>query len=131
MRGLASLLLLMVVVTHYAYEPIAEFYSTQQSARAVFYVLRGIEGTLLYCIVWALTPYKPLHIRFAVSAVCAWGALEEAQTAVCRIAVGIDNHPDTKQYHGLCDMVTGVPIYMLTLLVVLLIFAWGASRKRG
>lgn len=131
MRGLASLLLVMVVGTHFTYELFAEHYENPQSAaRAIFYVLRGIEGTLLYCIVWALTPFRPLRVRLPVSLICAWGALEESQTAVCRVAAGIDNHPDTQRYHGLCDLVTGLPIYMLTLLIVLLVCAYGATRTR-
>lgn len=124
MRGLASLLLVLVVVTHYAYEPMAGFYAEpRHAAQAIFYTLRGIEGTILYGIVWALTPYRPLHIRLAVSTVCAWGMLEEAQTAICMANIGFIKGVKTQAYEGLCDMVTGVPIYMGTLLLVLLIFA--------
>lgn len=124
-RGLASLLLVLVVVTHYAYEPLAGFYANQrQAAQAIFYALRGVEGAVLYLVVWSLTPFRPLSVRLAVSTVCAWGALEEAQTAVCMAAKGFGaGKASTAPYAGLCDAVTGLPIYMGTLLLVLLLFA--------
>lgn len=124
-RGLASLLLVLVVVTHYAYEPLAGFYANQrQAAQAIFYALRGVEGAVLYLVVWSLTPFRPLSVRLAVSTVCAWGALEEAQTAVCMAAKGFGaGKVATAPYAGLCDAVTGWPIYMGTLLLVLLLFA--------
>lgn len=123
-RGLASLLLVLVVVTHYAYEPLAGFYANQRhAAQAIFYALRGVEGAVLYLVVWSLTPFRPLSVRLAVSTVCAWGALEEAQTAVCMAANGFGGKVATVPYAGLCDAVTGLPIYMGTLLLVLLLFA--------
>jgi hypothetical protein len=129
-RGLASLLLVMVVVTHYAYEPLAGFYASQRhAAQAIFYALRGVEGALLYCIVWSLTPFRPLQARLAVSVVCAWGALEEAQTAVCMAAKGFGGKASTPAYAGLCDAVTGWPIYMITLLVVLMLFAFQYTKS--
>ena len=64
-----------------------------------------------------------MSVRLAVSTVCAWGALEEAQTAVCMAANGFGGKVATAPYAGLCDAVTGLPIYMGTLLLVLLLFA--------
>ena len=131
MNGLASLLLLIVVVTHYGYEPIAGMYADPgHAARAIFYFLRGVEGTLLYCIIWAMTPWKPAHARLAVSVVCAWGALESAQTAICRAAIGFGSAAETKPYAGLCDVVTGWPIYMGTMFVVLIAFALNYTKKK-
>lgn len=131
MKGLASILLVIVVVTHYGYEPMAGFYADPgHAARAIFYVLRGLEASLLYLIVWALTPWKPIYVRLAVSAVCAWGALESVQTSLCRISLGIDNTVGTKPYQGLCDLVTGLPVYMMTLILVLLIFAFQYTKQR-
>lgn len=122
MRGLPSLLLLMVVLTHYGYAPLASFYAhPDEAGRALFYILRGLEGALLFCVVWALAPREPLWFRYGVSLACAWGAIEEAQTAICRVALGIASAPHTEPYQGLCDLVTGWPIYMITLVVVLLV----------
>ena len=132
MRGLPTLLLVMIVGTHYTYDIIAMYYTDPHAAaRAVFYVLRGIEGSILFLIVWALTPFRPLYLRLPISILCAWGALEEAQTAVCRLSVGIENNINTGQYHGLCDVVTGLPIYMATLLIVLLVFVWQFTGEKN
>lgn len=130
MRGLPTLLLLLVVGTHYGYDLAASFYpSPAEAGRALFYIFRGIEGTMLYLIVWSLTPFEPRAARLAVSTMCAWGALESIQTSLCRIAIGVTNNVNSKPYSGLCDLVTGLPVYMGTLLIVLVIFAY--QRTKG
>ena len=59
-------------------------------------------------------------LRYAVSLVCAWGALESAQIAACRLALPMDRPPPKiPLYTGLCDIVTGWPIYLMTALAVL------------
>lgn len=126
--GLPSLLLILVASTHIGYDVIASFYPDHvKAAKAWFYILRGFEGTFLYLIVWALTPWKPISVRLATSLVCAWGAAEELQTAIWRLGYGIENFPEPSAFKGLGEMVTGWPIYMLSLLAVLVIFAH--SRK--
>lgn len=134
MRWLASLLLVVLIGTHYGYDLLAGLYPhPAAAARAWFYVLRGFEGSVLYLIVWYLTPYRPLPVRYAVSLVCAWGALESIQTSVCRLVIGIEAKPNTGLFAGLCDVVTGWPIYMLTLLVVIMVTSVrnNAGRKHG
>lgn len=87
-RGLASLLLVTVWMTHYAYDPIASFYAEPPAAaRAIFYVLRGF-------------------------------------------ALGIETPISTGPYRGLCDVLTGWPIYMGTVLLVLLVFSLQYTRPR-
>jgi hypothetical protein len=123
--GLPSLLLAIVAITHMAYDPIASLYDTNPSraAAAWHHVLRAFpEATLLYLIVWLLIPYRPVTVRYACSAVCAWGALESFQIAACRLQFPMNQPPPkTELYVGLCDVVTGWPIYMLTIGVVLCI----------
>lgn len=122
MLGLPSLLLVLVVVTHYGYDLLASFYPDPGAAsRAWFYVLRGIEGGLLYLVVWSLAPLRPAAVRIGVAVACAWGALEELQTAACRLAVGIDRTAEPGLFRGLCDVVTGWPVYMLTITAALLV----------
>jgi hypothetical protein len=101
---LAAALLLMIGVTHYGYDLLAHGHADQaQAARAWFYTLRGMEGAALLLVVWALVR-RPL-----VGAVCLWGACEEAQTAVCRVAHGIGDLPPYEPFVGLC----GVEMYWL------------------
>lgn len=106
---LAAILMLLVAGTHYGYDPIAAaFYKDQTAAaRALFYAFRGIEGAALFLVV-GLLARRPL-----VLAVCLWGVLEEGQTAVCRLARGIENVPVHEAFQGLC----GSPMYGLGLMI--------------
>lgn len=120
MRGLPSLLLVLVAVTHYGPPFLAGLYPDPDSVvRAWFYILRGIEGALLFCVVWALAPHTPTFMRYGVALTCAWGALEEAQTAICRAAIGIEKKAQVGLFEGLCDVATGWPIYMTVVSLVL------------
>lgn len=94
---LAALLLALVTLTHYGYSPLAEGHEdAARAARAWFYVLRGLEGVILFGLVGILAR-RPL-----VWLVCLWGALEEGETAVCRLAIGIGNAPGYAPFQGLC-----------------------------
>jgi hypothetical protein len=137
MHGLAFLLFVLVIGTHYTYDLIAAYYTDPAyAAKALFYILRGFEGAILYLVVWSLSliVWARTNMRSTgafcvpVSGACAWGALEEFQTAACRISIGVEVHPITYPFKGLCDQVTGVPVYMVTLLVVVLVFVWQYTR---
>ena len=127
------MLLISVAIAFYWYDPIASMYQDKDTAaRNIGYVFSGLLKALLFCTVWALTPWSPLSVRLGVSLVCGWGAWESLLESACMMAIGIQNEPPTTGlYRGLCDVATGIPIYMPTLLMVVLVFAWGASRKRG
>lgn len=118
------MLLCLVLITHYAYEPLASLYSNEdQAARVIFYVLRGMEGTILFGLVWLLAPRTPRPARYGVALACLWGMLEEAQTAICQLAVGITGDDTHLPFQGLCDVVTGWPIYMGTVSAALILAA--------
>jgi len=122
--GLPSLLLVIVAITHTSYDLIGSFYENPvRAATAWHHVLRAFpEATLLYLIVWSLIPWKPIGVRVAGSLICAGGALESFQIAACRVVYPMDQPPPkTALYTGLCDVVSGWPIYMLTVVVVLLV----------
>jgi hypothetical protein len=112
-----------VVVTHYGYALIADFYAApEMAARAWASVLRGVEASTLYCLVWSLVPIRPAWVHRAVAVACGWGMFESAQIAGCRLMFPMDRAPPvTALYAGLCDNAFGVPIYMLTVFVVLII----------
>lgn len=133
--NLPSLLLVMVVVTHYAPDLIGSFYPGAEiaSAKAWQLVLRGFEATLLYLIVWSLIPWKPVITRIAGAAVCAWGAVESIQIPLCRLSFDMTKPPssDTKLYAGLCDAATGIPVYMGTMILVLLVFAFQYTKNKA
>jgi len=130
---LPSLLLLIVVITHMAYDPIGSLYPANQVRAAANWhsVLRAFpEATLLYLLVWLLLPWEPVSVRIAGSVVCAWGAIESIQIAACRLQYPMNQpSPKTELYTGLCDAATGWPIYMITITVVLLISFLRQHRK--
>lgn len=132
MSALASLLLALVVMTHYAPAILGSLYADAGAAtRAWFYVLRGIEGAALFGLVWALAPRKPAHVRYGIALACAWGMLEESQTAVCRLAVGIERRVTVPIFGGLCDVATGWPVVVITLLLVMAGMALVLDKKMG
>jgi len=110
-RG-AFFLFVVVLLTHYGYDALSETFGG--TSAAWFYVLRGIEGLCAFSLLAAfLAPkFRPLL------PLCAWGAMEEGLTSVCRLAVGIRNPPASRAQ---CDAVTGLPLYDLTLFVVLVV----------
>jgi hypothetical protein len=92
--GLPSLLLVLVVLTHYSYDLIASFYANQLAAAKAWHsVLRAGEATLLYLVVWSLVPLKPAAVRYGTAVACAWGVFESAQIAVCRLHYPMDRPP--------------------------------------
>lgn len=134
-RGLASLLLVVVFAANYVPDIIAGTYEEDSqipAARAWEYVFFGAQDAIMFLIAWALVPYKPRERRYASSLVCAWGFYEAIQRPACRLAYAMDrpSSEDTKLYAGLCDHVTGIPVYMATLYVVLIAFALNYTKKR-
>jgi hypothetical protein len=131
--GLPSLLLLIVAVTHMSYDLIGSFYPDPAiAARNWAHVLRAFpEATLLYLLVWLLTPWEPVIVRYAASAVCAWGALESFQIAACRLQFPMGKYaPNVKPFTGLCDVATGWPIYMLTVGAVPLVLLFVMKPRK-
>ena len=106
---LAVLLLFIVAGVHYSYDILAAGYADQaQAARNIFYILRGVGGAALFCIVGVLSR------RALVWMACALGAFEETQTAACGLAVGIDGLPGYEAFQGLC----GAPWYTVGLMAI-------------
>lgn len=131
MLALSSILLALVATTHYAPALLGSLYADQAAAtRAWFYILRGVEGCVLYLAVWWLAPHRPIYARYGVALACAWGAIEEAETAVCRLAVGIERKAEVPLFSGLCDQWLGAPVYVLTLVAVLLVLSAIVGREK-
>lgn len=111
---LAAILLLIVAMTNYLYAPLSTGYADpEQAGRNLYYVIRGMGGVALFMLI-CLRDKRPL-----VWAVGVWGATEEAQVAVCGMAVGIDNTPAVPLFEGLC----GKGYYTLGLVAVAILAA--------
>lgn len=117
-RAAGAALLLLVAVVHFGYEPLAHWIypdAHTQAAKAIFYVLRGLEGAVLWTVV-----FFKCERSLLVGIACAWGMAESAQTAVCRLALPIGGGaPVAPSFGGLCDFVSGLPVVGLTAVVVL------------
>lgn len=125
MKHLAVPLLLLVAVTHFGYEVLAMAYQQQEAAaRAWFYVLRGVEGLVLFALIASLVRSR------AVIAVCILGASEESLTAACRVSKPIGELPGYAPFAGLC----GREWYfagLIALGLVALGIAYDLGRGRG
>lgn len=94
---LAALLLAIVAACHYGYDILAQAYADPgRAARAWFYILRGMEGAVLYVLVGLLAGHRLVWL------VCLWGAFEEGESAVCRLAAGVVNRPAYEPFEGIC-----------------------------
>jgi hypothetical protein len=94
---LAALLLALIAGTHYGYEPLAQFYENpDRAARAWFYILRGMEGSVLFVLVGLLARQRLVWL------VCAWGFYEEGTTAVCRLSAGVVKPVEHYPFEGIC-----------------------------
>ena len=119
----AALLLLLVIGCHYGYGLIASTYADPIAAgKALFYIARGVEGTVLFAIVAAGARHP------AVFAVCLLGMYEESQTAICRAALPIASRPAAMPFDGLC----GASSSWLGLGLAIFMAAWMADHlKKG
>jgi len=121
---LASVLLLGVFIRHDSAWWIAA--ETGANPRVVFYVLGGAwEAVLCALILWALYSYPVTPWRNLAIAACAIGALEGAQMAACRMAIGSRSIPTGV---NLCDYSTGLPVGAVMTSLYLLIICWHVGR---
>lgn len=106
----AAALLLLVAVTHYGYPDPASWW---------FYILRGIEGAVLFLVIaW--------HSKGLLFLAALWGALEEAQTGVCGYLSM--NEPTTDQQ--LCIQAFGPWPYAL-LAATAIVYLWGNRDRKN
>jgi hypothetical protein len=107
LNPLYATLLLAVVVTHYGIDPLCALVpSLAHASKALFYIFRGVEGVVLFSTI--------AYLRPVLSWVCAFGAIEEGETAVCRLMAGpLDRPPVATAWSGLCGAASGFPLYML------------------
>lgn len=122
--ALQSWLLVLVLLVHIGADHISEFLypGSSLARRNVTSVLRAFEAMMLFLALWAMTPWKPLGKRYATSLICFWGAFESFQIGACRMFFPLDQpSPTVPDGQGLCDLVTGWPIYRMTLFTVLAI----------
>jgi len=158
MKTFAALLLAMVAALHYGSDLLATAYADHDAARrALYYVLRSFEGAVQYALIALLSlelVMRQLETAFGwrenqdvdparrkvhtipavglVVLVCGWGMVEHIEAGACRLAIGIDKKaPAGKALTGLCDDVTGLPMYAFGLAAVAFIAAVIAAYPFG
>lgn len=94
---LAVALVVTVAVVHFGYDWIAQGYPDPgAAAKAWFYMLRGLEGVVLFAVV----AYAFRHR--GVIAVCLLGMFEEGLTTACRASKPIGGVLGYEPFAGLC-----------------------------
>lgn len=121
MSWLAAVLLLVIAITHYGGEPLSLNYpAPDAAARAIYYISRSFEGATQYALILFLAIYGRVRFKRPRDAlilvmVCFWGFVEQMEAGICRLAKGIENTPRPGSWRGLCDDLTGLPLYSIGL----------------
>lgn len=90
-------LFILIGVTHYSYDLLALLYENQeQAAKAIFYILRGNEGAVLFVIIGLLKRHPLVHVA------CLFGLFEESQTSICRLSKPIAEKQAYELFQGIC-----------------------------
>jgi hypothetical protein len=119
----AALLLIVAVIATAVPDRLADLLG--HSRAAWFYIMHGVEATALWIIIGAAA-------HPAVQAVSAYGAMEGAMRAMCRLALPMDRAPNLPAGQNICDVAFGVPATWLSIGAALFvaIFAQELSNAR-
>lgn len=122
--GITLVVLLVTVAVHYMPAILAVQYKEPlRVERALFYVMQGAKGLVLYgLILWLLPKNKfMVPVWFAV----AWAMWEDALVVGCRLAIGIENPVSNKTnpWEGICEQ-TGMSNYWLVIPPILIAATW-------
>jgi hypothetical protein len=94
---LAALLLAVIAIVNYGYDPLAQAYENPaRAAKSLYYIFRGFEGAILFVLVGLLARSRLVWL------VCLWGAFEEGQSGVCQLAIGVLNRRVYEPFQGIC-----------------------------
>lgn len=108
-------LLLLVAATHLGYTPLAALSGGGLAHEQTwFYILRGVEGAIGFAVAgWAGRQWPWWRLA------CAWGFVEELQTAACGLAAfdGAGNAAG----QSVCQALTGLPPYTAPVVLVLML----------
>jgi hypothetical protein len=109
----AGPLIALLAAAHLMPEHLARLLGHSQAAWE--YVLFAAEATILWLAVGATARLVSLQ------AAAAWGAMEGAQRAGCRLVLPMDRPPPKVPGVSLCDAATGLPMSSASLLAALFV----------
>jgi hypothetical protein len=87
-------------------------------------VAQGVEAAALW------VGMAMLVRSLAVHAVAAYGAMEGAQRAGCRLALPMDRAPSLAPGQTLCDAATGLPMSLFSLMAAMVVIVVADTAKR-
>jgi uncharacterized protein (TIGR03382 family) len=123
-------LLLLVLVVHFRYHDLAAWLYPERAeyaSRALFYVLRGVSGALVFAALMLLAP-PAILLRIA----CAVGMFAEGATAFCRASYPLDHPiPAGANAGGLCDAATREPVTAMLAGGVAVSLLWLGRKQKG
>ena len=122
--GITLVVLLVTVAVHYMPAILAAQYKEPlRVEKALFYVMQGAKGLVLYgVILWLLPKNKfMVPVWFAV----LWAMWEDALVVGCRLAIGIENSVSktANLWEGICEQ-TGMSNYWLLIPPILIAATW-------
>lgn len=126
------MLLGALVLAHYGYPYMAlgfesDSMALEQSASWSFYILRGIEGVVLFWLLLQHPQGRGLWLKVWVI-VCWLGMFEEGQTAVCGLIA--DPHVSIPLWSGLCIEQFGTFPYLIIAAAALVYLLMENKRVR-
>lgn len=118
--ALGAGLLILVALVYYGYDHMAEWLhpaaDQARAAKALAYILKGIEGAALWLALLAVAGFR----SWVFVAACSIGAVQSAQVAVCRLAFPIGSAPPAvPAFGGLCSSASGLPLMTVGAVAVL------------
>lgn len=121
MKFLGVFLTILVLVRHDTAYALGEVLSL--SPRAAYYVLGGIQETVLWTLVATfILSYRNSIWRSLALGACVIGIVEGLMIPICRVALKGRNTGDV------CDFVTGLPIGGTMVAVYTLVICWYLAR---
>lgn len=96
-----------------------------QSHAAWEYVAYAVEAAVLWLLVAACSRLV------LVQAAAAWGAMEAAQRAGCRLAFPMDQKPQLLPGQNLCDAATGMPMTWVSVCAALFVACLAQEVSRA
>lgn len=117
------LLLGLVALTFYGYDPIAAYFPDPvRASRWLYYIFQGVLG--VYCLCLVLPQMRGLWIGLMA---CWVGIYQETETAVCGI-VAFGSSRTVPAFSGLCVERFGIWPYAAGAALIAVVW-WRASRE--
>lgn len=99
---------------------------------AWFYAMSGVEAAALWAAAcaWVCATQRG-HELITGRAVCAWAVFESMQRPICRLVFPMDRPPKIPEGKNLCDVATGLPMSLVSVIAALFLAALVQEFERA